>query len=67
MRVGTHHAEHVFLHPVVYAGHVVHSDAFGALNVNALFLCSGGTGIDSTKRAQDTLGRTCVFCIIRDL
>jgi hypothetical protein len=38
MCVGTRYTEHVFLQlVVVYAGHVVHSDASGALNVNALF------------------------------
>jgi hypothetical protein len=33
----THYAELVFLHPVGYAGHVVHYSAFGLRNINALF------------------------------
>jgi hypothetical protein len=28
--IGTRYAEHVFLHPVESAGHVVHFGAFGA-------------------------------------
>jgi hypothetical protein len=37
-RVGTSYAELVFLHPVGSVGHVVHSDASRALNVNRLFV-----------------------------
>jgi hypothetical protein len=33
----------VFLHPVGFAGHVVHSAASGARNVHALFFMLGGT------------------------
>jgi hypothetical protein len=33
----TRDVEVVFLHPVGFAGHVVHSDASGPRNVNALF------------------------------
>jgi hypothetical protein len=34
---GTHYAELVFLHLVGSVGHVVHSDASEARNINALF------------------------------
>jgi hypothetical protein len=34
---GTRYAELVFLHPVGYADHVVHSGAFGVQNIDALF------------------------------
>jgi hypothetical protein len=37
----TCYAEHVFLHPVLFAGHVVHSGAYGARNVGALFFMLG--------------------------
>jgi hypothetical protein len=52
MSVGTRYAEHVFLHPVGYAGHVVHFGASGELNGHALFSCSVGTSTDCTKRAS---------------
>jgi hypothetical protein len=34
---GTRNAEHVFLHSIESVGHVVHSGASGARNVDALF------------------------------
>jgi hypothetical protein len=36
-RIGTHYVKLVFLHSVGYAGHVVHSSASGARNIDALF------------------------------
>jgi hypothetical protein len=39
--VRSHYAEHVFLHPVGYAGHVVNSGASGAQNVDTLFFMLG--------------------------
>jgi hypothetical protein len=62
-RVGTRYAELVFLHPLRSTGHVVHSDASRARNVQALFLCSGGPDTDFTK---STLGHdmsNLCFCI----
>jgi hypothetical protein len=35
--VGTRYAERVFLHPVGYAAHVVHSGVSGARNIDAQF------------------------------
>jgi hypothetical protein len=35
--VGTRYVEHVFLHLVGFAGHVVHFSAFEMRNVDALF------------------------------
>jgi hypothetical protein len=40
-RIGIQYVELVFLHPVRSAGHVVHPDASGALNVDALLLMLG--------------------------
>jgi hypothetical protein len=58
---GTLYAKLVFLHPVGYAGHIVHSDASGSRNVNTLFTCSGGTSTDRTKAQWNMLRRICVF------
>jgi hypothetical protein len=52
--VGTRYTEHVPLHHVGSAGHVVHFGASRALNVEAPFSCSGGTGTDSTKKSIGT-------------
>jgi hypothetical protein len=40
-RARTRYAEHVFLHPVEFMGHVVHSCMSEARNVNALFFMLG--------------------------
>jgi hypothetical protein len=37
MRTGTHYAKLVLLHSVESAGYIVHSDASGAENVDALY------------------------------
>jgi hypothetical protein len=42
-RTGTHYVFLVFLHPVGYAGRIVHSGASGVQNANS-FSCSGGPG-----------------------
>jgi hypothetical protein len=49
------YAEHVFLHSVGSAGHLVHTGASGARNVDALFFMLGGTSTDFTKPPWDML------------
>jgi hypothetical protein len=46
---GKRYAELVSLYLVGSVGHVVHIGSSGAQNVDLLFSCSSGTGIDSTK------------------
>jgi hypothetical protein len=53
MHAGTHYPELVFLHLAGSVGHIVHSVASGAQNINAPFSCSGGTKLDSTKSALE--------------
>jgi hypothetical protein len=45
----TRFTEHVFLHPVLSMGYVVHSSASRARNVSYYFSCSGGTSVVSIK------------------
>jgi hypothetical protein len=65
-RTGTHYAKHLFLHPVGYAGHVVHSDASGARNVDA-FSSSGGPGAVYIKCAPGHVTPNLCFCILWDV
>jgi hypothetical protein len=61
------YTEHVFLHPVVSVGHVVHFGASGAWNIKALFSGSCGNGTDSTKSASRQVMSISRFCIPWDL
>jgi hypothetical protein len=40
-RVGTQYTELVFLHPLGFAGHIVHSGVFGPRHIDALFFMLG--------------------------
>jgi hypothetical protein len=65
--VGTHYAELMLLNPVGCADHVVHSGASGPRNIDSLFLCSGGTGKDSTTGVSGQVMPNLCFCIRWDL
>jgi hypothetical protein len=67
MSVGTRYAEHVFLHPVGYAGHVVHFGASGELNGHALFFMLGWDQYGLHKTRIRTRYAELVFCILWDL
>jgi hypothetical protein len=50
--VGASYVDLVLLHPVGYAGHVVHCGVSGAQIVNALFFLLGWAGTDSRRSAS---------------
>jgi hypothetical protein len=53
--IGTRYTELVFLHPVVFAGHVVHSGSFGLQNVDAARFMFGGTDVDSIESVSGSV------------
>jgi hypothetical protein len=68
-RAGMRYTKLVFLHPVGYAGHVVHSGAVrsGREMSTHYFSCSGGTDRDSTKSALGHVTPNLRFYIWWDL
>jgi hypothetical protein len=62
-RDGTCYAELVCLDLVGSAGHVMHSGASVVRNIDALFLCSGDSGKDSTKSVSGHITPNLCFCI----
>jgi hypothetical protein len=57
----------VFLHPVGSVGTIVHSGVSGAQNADALFSCSSGTAMDSTKSMLGQVTPNLCFHIQWDL
>jgi hypothetical protein len=57
----------MFLHPVGYAGHVVHTSVSRARNVDNLFSCSSGTDNNMRKIALGHVTSNLCFCIWMDL
>jgi hypothetical protein len=64
---GTRFAEHVLLHPVGYSGHIVHSSAYGARNVDAQFFLPVWDRYGQTKIAPGHVTMNLCFCIWWDL
>jgi hypothetical protein len=62
-----HYAEVVFLHPVESVGHVVHSDAFGARNVNAQIFMLMWDRYGFNKKASGHITPNLCFCMWWDL
>jgi hypothetical protein len=61
-RVGTNYDKIVFLHPVGYAGHVVHSGASEARKVGALFFMLVWNRYGFHKKRVETQYAKLVFC-----
>jgi hypothetical protein len=51
---GTRYIEAVFLHPVGYVGHVLHSGASGRRNINTLFFMLGWDQYGFDKKRTET-------------
>jgi hypothetical protein len=66
-RDGTHYAKLLFLLPMGSVGHVVHSVATGAQNIDPLFLCSSGHYAVSIKSASGHVTSNLCFWIRWDL
>jgi hypothetical protein len=64
---GTHYVELVFLHPMRFAGHVVHSSPSVARNVNVLFSCSGAPSAVSINVVGGHVTSNLSFCIRWDM
>jgi hypothetical protein len=63
-RTGTYYAKLVFLHPVSSTGHVVHSGASGARNVDTLFFMLGCDRHGFHKKRAGTRYAELVFLLL---
>jgi hypothetical protein len=66
MRAGTKYAKLVFLHPMGFAGHVVHSGASEKQNIDALFFMLGWTRCRLHKKRVRTHYAELVFLDLVD-
>jgi hypothetical protein len=57
----------MFLHAAGSTGHILCSGAPGAQNVDAIFSCTGGPGVDPRKSAMEHVTPNLCFCIWWDL
>jgi hypothetical protein len=61
--IGTHYTNHVFLHPVGSAGHVVYFSASRVRNIDALFFILGWAQCCIHKKRTETHYVELLFCI----
>jgi hypothetical protein len=64
---GTPYAKLLFLHPMGYAGHVVHCGASGLRNTDVLFFMLGWDRYGLQKQHVETRSAEFVYCIRWDL
>jgi hypothetical protein len=64
---GTRYGEIVFLHPVKFVGHIVHSGTSGEQNIDTLFFLIASARVVFIKRVLGHVTPNLCFCIWWDL